>query len=793
MKKSITLFLLIILLLLKTQEAQTIEIKKNSLDEIEYVRFHVDDDSLNVPTTSDEFFSDVLKVGKYDTFTKKLLRSHCPNRVNECFQQYYNGIKVEDGKYVLHFKNGKIEFAHGNYVRMNSIKVQPSISSLDAIKVFGEYKGLKDCNASNCQIELIIKQVCGNKGESLLVYKIYSDSDIPQNNEIVYINAHSGKIEMTSPIFNSIGTTATFHKLFGDTIVQSTTDYRNGWYYLEDYTRGNGILTMDKNGGGMSSTNGNSIRNSRNTWCKNDLLTNNQYYALDVHWGMQQLYDYLFNAYNINSLDNAGMAIKALINTGINNSICWNNTKKAIFVSQMYPSITLDVIAHELGHGITGEMIDWDSNDLVQNSMNEGLSDIWGVIMDYTAGTSQAEIWKIGEEQSLVRNIEDPNSIAFRYDPSSYTANADPHYLGGIFTRWFYLLVNGGEREMTPAYDVEAVGFNLAEELVVNAIFEGYLIGVTDFYGLRNALMSSADAMDNAYLWTQTGNAWHAVGIGDRVMSISGSKNVCYSGNYVLENPLNTHSTTIDWSVSNSCLAIQSGQGTANVVISKQSEGVCTLTARILIGNLPHFEVSRTITVGTPDLTSLIFNAADGGEGYWNGGSAGNNIEVIPPVLNSYDQYEYEIYKLDNSWNPTLYHHFYSVNPTYEVSYPIGWYDVRVRGINACGWSDWIEGEVEMTDNWRFGLDYNSASETLLISSYQQIGSLNTLLNMPGNSETNFANLEEIQIWNTTNMVRYLTNIQTPIQISMYGLPNGVYTIRVIKDGKSYSKKFFKS
>ncbi len=72
-------------------------------------------------------------------------------------------------------------------------------------------------------------------------------------------------------------------------------------------------------------------------------------------------------------------------------------------------------------------------------------------------------------------------------------------------------------------------------------------------------------------------------------------------------------------------------------------------------------------------------------------------------------------------------------------------------------------------------------------------GSLNTLLNMPGNSETNFANLEEIQIWNTTNMVRYLTNIQTPIQISMYGLPNGVYTIRVIKDGKSYSKKFFKS
>jgi len=249
-------------------------------------------------------------------------------------------------------------------------------------------------------------------------------------------------------------------------------------------------------------------------------------------------------------------------------------------------------------------------------------------------------------------------------------------------------------------------------------------------------------------------------------------------------------SLTVEWCVENNSAEILSGQGTTSIVVGKSFNGTNKVIAKLKYGGLTFFTVSKNITVGTPDIGPLDFGSGGVYTGYWQSGVI-NSIYIENALLGSFDRYEAYIYTLDSNFNPSqLYSHFNFVGSTYNnINCPIGWYLVKVRGVNDCGYSDWTESEVEVVDDWLLDLVYDPSSEMLEVNLTRN-SSDDTQYSV-NNGSTKSINYE-IQIWSPFKMVKRLSTSEMRSQISMSGLPSGIYVVRIIKEGKTFSRKFTK-
>ena len=78
--------------------------------------------------------------------------------------------------------------------------------------------------------------------------------------------------------------------------------------------------------------------------------------ALDVHWGIQQIYNHLFNEYSINSFNDNGFAIESYIHYGTTNeekdNALYNLAEDVLAFGdgavKFRPVSSLDAVAHEL-------------------------------------------------------------------------------------------------------------------------------------------------------------------------------------------------------------------------------------------------------------------------------------------------------------------------------------------------------------------------------------------------------------------------------------------------------------
>lgn len=126
-----------------------------------------------------------------------------------------------------------------------------------------------------------------------------------------------------------------------------------------------------------------------------------------------------------------------------------------------YPLVSLDISAHEVTHGFTGQ----HSNLIYRNQsggMNESFSDISGEAAEYYyyQGTEKTNDWLVGAE------IYTPHNAALRYfenperdgrsigEASKYRNGMDVHFSSGVFNRAFYLLANTEHWDVRQAYDV---------------------------------------------------------------------------------------------------------------------------------------------------------------------------------------------------------------------------------------------------------------------------------------------------------------------------------------------------
>lgn len=762
--------------------------------------------------SSDVFFRDILKTSDNDQFIpNKAIRL---DKGNETFEQYYKGIKVENAGYTFHYdENGCMRYAHGNYVNIPNLNINPVISKEDAYSAFAKYKGISPATITDSSAELTIKEIKEgfSIGTPLLVYKIYVESSKAYITEYGYVDAMTGRVVQTESFIKYTEPVGTFHTKYYGT-KNATTYLYNGSYYLRDITRC--IETDNLNGHTPNGTNyATPISDSDNNWFYSD-FSDSTFMALDVHWALQKIYDRLYDAHGKNSMDNHGKSIYAFVNAwvytegiGYNpDNACWNeNQKKLFFGGSLFsprPHSSLDIVSHELGHGITSYQIGWSNNE---DYLEEGLSDIWGAIMDFRFGDANTEIWKQGEHitsLSCIRDLSCPLSsnavyqMADTYNSTYYQSFVNNNEAtglyekSGVFSHWFYLLVNGGQGYNANGkyYILSPVGMDVAENLIVKAVYDNYLRHTTSYPDVRNAFIRAAQSMNIDGLVAAVCNAWYAVGVGEMYLSLSGPPFVCSTGAYSISNLPSGY--TVSWSISDNYynngynLLIPNYPTTGHCLIIRDDDhdlSNATLTAAIKYNG---------VTMQT--LTMEGIYAYDGFRGHYISGNISSDID-----------YTYILHVTPNYNTIITSYNFLGASVSYSSSgtTPLYW-----------GFSP-TSGEIDVTmpsNNNNvpivFNIDDvcgNQYTLYLFPTSYNNMNIVNSdnsiTVTLSGNSETSkaagFDQPWTVEIRNVTSgeLIETRSSTNQYATISTLGWQKGMYVVKVTLGNESWNEKIVKN
>ncbi len=463
-------------------------------------------------------------------------------------QQYFNGIKVETGEYILHENKNALIAANGTYYKDLSINTQPALNESASLQI-----ALQTINASKYSWqdaaeeaevkhltngkkttwypkgELVILPSMGysKEQETSLCWKFEVRSLEPSGRYFIYINAANGKVMHNENRLCGVAVTGTGNTYYNGNRSFTTDSLGAGSYRLRDVTRAAGVQTYNMLNGTNYGT-AVDFTDTDNIWTS---TTNNDHAALDAHWGAQTTYDYYLAVHGRNSYNNTGGALLSYVHySSAYNNAFWDGTRMTYGDGDgatFTPLTELDVCGHELTHGVTeyssGLIYSYESG-----ALNEAFSDIFGKTIDFYANPLTAD-WRIGGKcytpgtaGDALRYMNNPNLAG---DPDTYLGtnwytgtgdNGGVHTNSGVLNYWYYLLVNGGSgtNDVGFAFNVSGIGITKARAIAYRT---------NSFY-----LTSSSDYADAAFYALQSANdlygtcspealavknAWDAVGV----------------------------------------------------------------------------------------------------------------------------------------------------------------------------------------------------------------------------------------------------------------------------------------
>lgn len=481
------------------------------------------------------------------TTRKKTLKSGNLGWQHEEIRLNYKNIPIEYSLIKIHRLNGSIKSINGEYYKNIDINTEPTISEKQALE-----RALSEINAdlyiwqsnedkwlsiigeedlkSSPEGELVICQNYLNKNDENLhlAYKFDIYALKPLSRDYVYVDAHNGEIIHINAIIKDVNGTADTRYAGTRTI---STQAHSGQYRLRDNSRGNGVETYDMNNG-TSYSNAVDFTDNDNNWTASEYHNSDKDdAALDAHWGGMMTYDYFYQIHNRNSFDNSGTAIKNYVHYSSNyENAFWNGSVMTYGDGNTnFDALTsLDVVAHEIGHGVCTHTADLVYQD-ESGALNESMSDIWAACVENFADPTM-DIWLIGENIDLrsghvaLRSMSNPKSEGQpdTYKGTNWYSGSGDH--GGVHTNngvsnfWFYLLSDGGSgtNDDGDSYNVNGIGVQDAELIVYRALTV-YMTSNTNYSQARQHTIQAAKDLfgDCSFEVVNTTNAWYAVGVGD--------------------------------------------------------------------------------------------------------------------------------------------------------------------------------------------------------------------------------------------------------------------------------------
>ena len=614
--KKVVAMLLFLVSVLAYAQPDTLQLQKDAMGNITFARFN--DNHSGRMTDAKGFLQRTLKPKAGNQFERQAFHTDEIGMEHVTYQQFYKGVKVEGANYVLHGKNDVIIGFNGQYAPVQINSVIPSVSEQEALSSVKQHLQAEHYAWEDDAKEKFLKEIMNNPTASyypvanLLIvrsgtpneWKLAWNLNIvtlePYESWSVYINAHTGDfIGKISQIHHGNSPSIATTQYSGTQNI--TTDSFSGGYRLWETRNGVSIKTQHVNNISSTSPTYNFVDNDNNWTAVEYHNGNEDQAALDVHWALEKTLDYWRIKRNRNSYDGIGGRVIGLVHHGVNsNNAAWVKGENIMYFGDGSTSsyTTLDIVAHEFGHGVnleTSNLRVTDSNvpisEVIETkTLIEGFSDIWGAVVEEWAAPEKDE-WLMGEEltnKPPTRSMQNPNSNGQpdTYLQSGYWSTTDFHKNATVVGYWFYLLSEGGDgvNGIGQCYDVLGIGIDKAAKIVYHAQKARWVKDQAKFINARSGTISAAIDLYgvNSNEAIAVENAWHAVGVGSKhsvYYSISNTDYVCVSNNDPVV--LTTSASDVSWSVSPSYLfATNSGTGVEANLQAKNSNssGWATLT-----------------------------------------------------------------------------------------------------------------------------------------------------------------------------------------------------------------------
>lgn len=476
------------------------------------------------------------------------------------FEQYYKGIRVDGGQYIVHQNNdGLLYSANGKIISGLNKNVSITLNENAALEKGKAATGAKsfaweDANLIEKDDEKKKKKFASlfPKGELLwvtsplnkaddaftynLCYKFAIAADTTGESKIVFVNANDGTIVKELPLEINCNTVYNPTVFNGPQLILTAINSNNNYYLENDCSYNPTIHVMDAN---ISQTQNylTEIESSNGT-----ILFDGQdkIAGVQVFWALRQAQRYYSLEHSRDSYDDAGATIegqiKALYNTnGVLNggNANWSPSLEVFrfgygnsSATNLDDYISLDIVSHEFTHAVTQY-----TAGLVYagepGALNESFSDIFGeVIENYSTGTND---WLIGAEIGALRSFANPDSF---FQPRTYYGtnwattncgtpgptndNCGVHTNSGVQNRMFYLLCVGGTVTVGGTVcNISGIGIQDAAAIAYRAL-SVYLTSNSNYYDSREAWIRAANDIFGhcSNQSVQTGNAWYAVQVG---------------------------------------------------------------------------------------------------------------------------------------------------------------------------------------------------------------------------------------------------------------------------------------
>lgn len=807
----------------------------SSSGEIKFAEINSDLNPIEIKT-SPEYIRNLLNLSAEDEL--KLIRTTKDELGYEhhLFYQFYNGVRVEYHNYGIHGKNGRIEKVLGNFDRVKNINVTPSLSEKEALELALTHIGAKKYRWQDIREELGIKELKSDPDATYypkgmlfitkfpdqnigftLVYKFNIYSLEPASAKYIYINAHTGKVVHSGSIGHTANAQGTAVTKYSGT--QTITTNSTGTNFQLQQT-GRGVALTIRNAKNQTSLSGSvHFTDNDNNWTANEhdnVDMDNA--ALDAYWGLEKTFDYFMNVHGRNSF--AGNGSQATISFAhvdmgsvydrSNDNAVWDQVNWWVAfgdgVTRFKPLTSLDVVAHELGHGYTQFFVSPDgssgmADEFEPRAINEGLSDIWGAVVEQWAAPNK-QTWKIGEDimkngKPCLRSLQNPNSGG---DPGGSSTGGYPDTYGGsywhsdqnstghtnstIMSHWFYLLSQGGNgaNDNGHNFSVNGIGITSSARIVFRLQNE-YLADfpAPTFNDIRTISIQAAKDLfcNGSKEEVAVTNAWRAVGVGSpfsgNAISITGLDPLCTSTTYsVINQPSGVSS--LAWSSSySSGVSINSSNGFAQRLSSYN--GSVTINASITATGCATV-ATRTIWSGTPQIT----NQKVDGNSYYPGMQIcpGNHWLMVTPVGGN---------PSTATWTVPAGIPYYVGTNTLDFTFSNALNSVAInsRSSNTCGqganYAFYLTKKTfGCSGSFAMTVFPNPTSEELTIS----------MLPLNDSIEENKPKIDEAILVNSSGQIsargqRYGTDIK----INVSGLKKGTYFLHVTLEGEVIKEQIF--
>ncbi|HKK37962.1 MAG TPA: M4 family metallopeptidase, partial [Cryomorphaceae bacterium] len=474
------------------------------------------------------------------------------------YEQTFEGIPIQGAILSFHVKDGLVISFSGDYKLNLQLSTSAAISELEAIGIARESVKSDTYRESDKPDQVIYS----TGSESVLTYQVDVFGLSPLVRKYVFVNAQTGEIVDTHERIHEVEAEGEAETLYSGTRTIVTDSTASG-FRLNDYSRGGGIITYDMNGSTFYGA-ASEITDSDNFWEEEDHSADA---ALDAHWGTEVTYDYFLNVHGRDSYDGEGASINSYVDYDFSYSNAFWNGEAMTYGSggggdNPFPAI--DVVAHEIVHGLTeysaGLIYAYESG-----ALNESFSDIFGIVIDFTARGEEYANYEMGEEIRTppIRSMSNPNLLE---SPDTYQGNywvfgsfdnGGVHFNSGVQNYWFYLLVEGGSgtNDNDDDYSVQSIGLEAAADIAFRnlTVYLGPNSQYEDArtFSIQSAIDLYGECSDEVIAVT---NAWHAVGVGD-TFDNAVIADFNYSNNYYCQVPaiinfgnLSSNSSSYLWS-----------------------------------------------------------------------------------------------------------------------------------------------------------------------------------------------------------------------------------------------------